>query len=304
MLQDSFEQGIVYFKAGKYDEARECWERAADFGNAGSMFCLGLLNLHEKYRNLDKAKYWLTMADRAGHKNAKKQMELIENNGNDFKYIDTYFGTTSSKNETINSPIITFGGYDWYVIKEENGKRLCLSKNIVDIRPYNRLAEHTSWETCDIRKWLNSTLLDSFSEKEQKRISLSRLVNHNNPVFNTSGGNDTEDRLFLLSLSEVIEIFKLDIQDYVDDNLVSTRTRNHELASYVSMNERRLKEASSESGIDYQLIQGQTIGWWLRTPGASENKAVRVNCFGVLRIHGREVNRNLVGIRPAFWMGE
>ena len=133
---------------------------------------------------------------------------------------------------------------------------------------------------------------------------MSRLVNHNNPVFNTYGGNDTEDHLFLLSLSEVIDIFKLDIRNYVDDSLVSTRARNNDLVSYVSMNERRLKEASSESGIDYQLIQGQTIGWWLRTPGASENRAVRVNCFGVLRIHGREVNRNLVGIRPAFWMGD
>ncbi len=303
-MQNLYEQGIVYFKSGKYDEAKECWENAADLGSNSSMFCLGLIYLHEKYRDIDKAKDWLKKAGSAGHKNARKQLELLEIYGKDFKYMDNYFCTSISRTVPINRPIISFGENEWYVIKEENGKRLCLSKDIIDIRPFNNSAEKTSWETSDIRKWLNTTMLDSFSENERKKISLSRIINHNNPIFNTYGGNDTEDHFFLLSLAEVLDIFKLDIQDYIDDNLVSTRARNNELVSSVSMNERRLKEASVESGIDYQLIQGQAIGWWLRTPGASEDRAVRINCFGVVRIHGREVNRNLVGIRPAFWMGD
>ena len=46
------EQGILWFKGGNHEKAKECWEVAATQGNASAMFCMGILCLSSKYDNL------------------------------------------------------------------------------------------------------------------------------------------------------------------------------------------------------------------------------------------------------------
>ena len=94
----------------------------------------------------------------------------------------------------------------WIVVKKEQNKALLLSAYGLDAKPYNKRGKAVTWETCTLRKWLNGDFYsDAFTEEEKKRILLTEVRNEDNPRWNTPGGNDTEDRVFLLSIREAEE---------------------------------------------------------------------------------------------------
>lgn len=71
-----------------------------------------------------------------------------------------------------------------------------------------------TWETCTLRSWLNSTFLNAaFSSEEQKAILTTTMDNsesQGNGQWSVTGGNNTEDRVFLLSYAEAKEFFNSD----------------------------------------------------------------------------------------------
>ena len=70
-------------------------------------------------------------------------------------------------------------------------------------RPYHQTSENVTWEACDLRKWLNTEFYNTaFNEDEKSRMLLSHLDNSDNDEYGTSGGNNTDDIVFLLSLKE------------------------------------------------------------------------------------------------------
>jgi len=123
-----------------------------------------------------------------------------------------------SKSNPEVGKIIQFGSYeqdndlsngkekiDWRVLAVENGKALLLSEKILDTKPYNDKIEDVTWETCTLRKWLNNDFYSTaFSSSEQLRIVTNIVVNSDTPDNGNLGGNDTSDKLFLLSYAEVI----------------------------------------------------------------------------------------------------
>lgn len=56
--RELLEQGILYFKTGKYNEAKLCWEKSANKGIASAMFCMGVLCLREDRKDIEKARIW------------------------------------------------------------------------------------------------------------------------------------------------------------------------------------------------------------------------------------------------------
>lgn len=102
---------------------------------------------------------------------------------------------------------IQFGGYDWFVLDKQDGKSLIITEKVIEKRPYHHEETEVTWETCDMRKYLNGDFHDSFSEADRARIIEVTNVNPDNPWYGTSGGNQTNDRIFLLSIDEVIKYF-------------------------------------------------------------------------------------------------
>ena len=64
----------------------------------------------------------------------------------------------------------------------------------------------TDWEKCTLRSWLNGEFLQSaFSAKEQAAILMTAVDNSASQGYgkwNTDGGNNTRDQIFLLSYAE------------------------------------------------------------------------------------------------------
>lgn len=108
--------------------------------------------------------------------------------------------------------IVTFGKYTWKVLAKENNKALIISENSVARRPYheNSFDMHVTWETCDLRQWLNNDFYNEFSDGEKAQIATTLVVTEDNPKDGTEGGNNTEDKIFILSAEEAEQYFSSD----------------------------------------------------------------------------------------------
>ena len=78
-------------------------------------------------------------------------------------------------------------------------------------KKYHEPGGDITWENCTLRAWLNGEYLQkTFSAEERDAIIESHVSNSDNPEYHTPGGNDTTDRIFLLSLDEVRKYFEND----------------------------------------------------------------------------------------------
>lgn len=90
---------------------------------------------------------------------------------------------------------------------------LVISEKPLMRKCYHDFEEYTNWKDCTLRKWLNEDFYNSsFNDEEKNRILVTSL--HNEPNFEqwvspvcmkvsckSEGCDDTNDRIFLLSLS-------------------------------------------------------------------------------------------------------
>ena len=214
-----------------------------------------------------------------------------------FAYNKSVFEETTSKSESSsqkkdNNPdykigeTIEFGNYpqdkdgtekpiEWIVMKNEGNQVLLLSKYVLDAKPYNEELEEVTWETSDIRQWLNNEFYTTaFNKAEKAKIQTSLIKNEDNSEYGTSGGNDTEDKVFLLSEKEAETLFSN------DEEKIAKATEYAE-KSVVYVNEEK------------------AVLWWLRSPGDYSNSAAVVNRDGWVYRDGNNVDDRYDGVRPA-----
>jgi len=179
--------------------------------------------------------------------------------------------------------IIPFGKYNWRVLDVQNGRALILSDRIIERREYHGKRESITWEQCDLRRYLNSTFYNSFSTEDRVRIAQTKIRNPYNPWFGTNGGNETADKIFILSLDEVVKYFG-------DSGLMRNRP-GYRIWIDDLYNSVRIAVDSDGSAL-----------WWLRSPGGTSNFAAHVDSDGNVRVDGNIVNNFTGGVRPALWL--
>ena len=119
------------------------------------------------------------------------------------------FGTYEQDNNTANGaePI------EWLVLAKEDNRVLVISKYALDSQLYNAEWTSVTWETCTLRTWLNETFLsNAFNPTEQSKIQATNVTADKNPWTNTDAGNDTLDKVFLLSFKEADKYFNSDTE--------------------------------------------------------------------------------------------
>ncbi len=168
---------------------------------------------------------------------------------------------------------------EWLVLDViKDNKALLISKYGLDCKPYHNKFESITWEQCDLRKWLNSEFINNaFSREEQEQIQLSEIVNNANPSYGTTGGNNTVDKIFLLSIDEVNKYFHSD------------KERECKATKYAIENNAYV----NNNGNCY---------WWLRSPGNGQNYASYVNGGGDVISYGYFVNSGNNALRVALWV--
>ncbi len=200
------------------------------------------------------------------------------------------FGTYLQTEEGTDQTAI-----EWIVLDydETNHKVLLLSRYGLEAMPYN-MEEYTNitWEECTLRAWLNGEFLSkAFSTDEQSAILTTAVDNSKSQGYsewNTDGGNNTEDRIFLLSYAEA------------NRYLGVTRDDRNNLKSRVSPTAYALAQGAYTRD-SYRTEDGAAAGmWWLRSPGILQSDAADVDPAGSLSIS--TVGFDNFVVRPAFWL--
>jgi len=179
--------------------------------------------------------------------------------------------------------IILFDNYKWLVLKVQDGKALILSEKIIVKRQYHHSQVDITWAECDLRNYLNNNFYNSFSSPDRERIAQTPISTNNNPWYGRKGGDTVNDRIFLLSIEEVVEYFGN-----------SGQLKNKPQGAY------RINDQYNSARIATDK-DGTASWWWLRSPGFHGYTTARVDSDGNLDIPG-DVNYGNGGVRPALWL--
>ena len=189
---------------------------------------------------------------------------------------------------TSNSDLIRFGDLDWCILEVQNDRALVLCDKVIEKRRYHERHEAITWARCTLRYYLNDNLFKTFSSDEQSLIIETRKINPSNYWFGTDGGEDTFDRIFLLSFPEVVKYFG-------DSRQLRHKNKNTKYFIDDAFNVER-------TAVD---VQQKPSSWWLRSPGNSSSFASCVTADGRIAVGGDFVNRFNApdsGVRPAMWV--
>ena len=98
---------------------------------------------------------------------------------------------------------------EWQVLDVQDGKAFIVSRFVLDSKEY-QIGEwwtEATWETCSLRKWLNDDFLKSSFSLDEQNIILSCELENTDSYSGADGGNNTEDKIFLLSVEEAEKYF-------------------------------------------------------------------------------------------------
>lgn len=219
-------------------------------------------------------------------------------------YDCVYFGSypqsdaTGQTKEPIKWRILSINGTEAFLVADQN----------LDVYPYNEEWTDVTWETSTIRSWLNgygsganaygkdyssdNFINKAFTTAEQAAIPYVTVVNEDNPDYGTEGGNNTLDKIYLLSIAEVSNTaygflpYKDENTNYIEDN---ARLRTN--TAYVA--------AGGAIGSSYMSSEGSSDWWWLRSPGYYGTDASYVNYDGYVNRGGDIVYGSSSAVCPA-----
>ncbi len=205
---------------------------------------------------------------------------------------------------TLSEEYVVFGAFEqdddesngkepieWQVLAQEEDKVLLISRYVLDYRENNSWDDlgKDTWPGSSLRRWLNETFLfEAFSEEEQALIQVTTVPAENDPKYAVQtewwapypDGEDTEDKLFIFSYSELNKYFA---EDWGKAPL--TAYADHRINEVYGM-----EETGARTGEEY-------CDWWVRLPGNSPG--------GTATTNGQDGGAGIgiySGVRPAMWV--
>lgn len=202
------------------------------------------------------------------------------------------FGTyPQSSDGADNSPIL------WRVLQNSVRELFLLSEYILDCRRYHGESVDTkwrdsvdiTWHDCDLRKWLNDEFYNTaFNATEKKFIKTTHCSD------NGEGSPDTEDKVFLLSVTEIKELSEIHGKEL-------RRAVGTDFAKSKKYDGCSLYVYDKTNQDNYIIRNGEEVGcswWWLRTQGNKPSRAFFVGPSCSIRSYAN-VSLSRDGVRPA-----
>ncbi len=169
-----------------------------------------------------------------------------------------YFGNYYQSNGKTKEPI------QWRILSINEEDAFLLSDKNLDIREFHDELAHVQWEDCELRSWLNTDFINlAFSQKEQNAIKTTRVINNEPSPYHLTGGDPTEDKVYLLSAEEASN----PAYGFHEDINARTETRVAKSTNY----EKRKQ-------INSPALDEDT--WWLRSPGKYTDEASVIYATG------------------------
>jgi hypothetical protein len=203
------------------------------------------------------------------------------------------------KEFTIGS-IVSFGGSQWRILDIQGNAALIITEYIIGQHPYHNCSGEVTWADCSLRKYLNGEFYNKFTIAEQSKIIPVVNKNPDNQWYSSSGGEDTKDYIYLLSMEEAV-------CRYFGDSSKNLENRSPKQRYWFQKKDENNTKRRSAS-------DGYVWWWWLRSPGRDNRRAVYIHGDGNIGIQGNgtfHYSSNTVhpltgdnsgGVRPALWL--
>ena len=161
--------------------------------------------------------------------------------------------------------VILFGAYEqdgndangreqleWLVLAKDGNTLTLITLYAVEQMQFHNSLSKVTWETSSLRAWLNDTFLNTaFTSSEKEHVLMNEVIAEKNPEYpNSPAGNDTEDKVFLLSVQEA----KL----YFSDNAYRKCSPTEKLVATGKF---------TQSNKPWYAKHNYACNWWLRSPG-------------------------------------
>ena len=230
------------------------------------------------------------------------------------------FGNYEQDGDDSNGP----EPIEWEVLETNETGVLLVSRYILDSRQYDPSMSAVSWGSSDLRYWLNTDFLNTaFTLKEQQSILEITSPADTNEYYSTDAGNDTNEKVTILSVKDVINNYEFGIWEeerifgicdklivpataYAVSQGVLTETITEDYASGDEMhrflNDNLFKSSQIEAFLK-ENVNKTAAQWWLRTPGNKQMVACTVSIYGRAGyFYGQYVNKEGIGVRPAIYI--
>jgi len=205
--------------------------------------------------------------------------------------------------------IITFGAYPqtadgtdvtpikWRVLQNSGSELFLLSEYILDCKRYHgktvdikwRDCVDITWHDCDLRQWLNDEFYNTaFTATEKEFIKTTYCTDK------VEGSPDTEDKVFLLSVNEIMDVSNKHGKDL-------RRAVGTDFAKMKKPDGCSLYVYDKTNKDNYIIRSGEEVGcswWWLRTQGNKPTRAFFVGTSCSIRSYAN-VSAARDGVRPA-----
>lgn len=179
---------------------------------------------------------------------------------------------------------ICFGNYCgediiWRVLYKNQNNLLLITEYVIEAKEYNSDLEYLTWEECDLRQWLNNDFYNSaFNINEQEKIMTTHNINPDNPKGH-DGGNDTDDKIYLLSIDEALTYFSNDIER-------RAQPTKHAIDNNVNK-------------YDYMSEEPNHISeWWLRSSSRNYVRSAEAVWIDGKVSSNYDVDYSRIGVRP------
>lgn len=172
------------------------------------------------------------------------------------------FGTYEQDNDFTNGK----EAIEWVVISKTKSKMMVMSKHVLDtVRYYcgdvgnGSERKEITWENSTLRNWLNEKFYNvAFNNTEKDMILTTDVENYDDFLNGFNGGNDTKDKVFVLSELEAINSDYGFSDDYQEEDI------NRRAAGTEYAYARGLVKFSTKDR-DYITNEGEVATtWWLR----------------------------------------
>lgn len=187
---------------------------------------------------------------------------------------------------------ITFGSYEqdnqiengkepleWIVLDVQDNQAMLLSKYCIDTVIFYPERVPMYWGKSDLRAWMNGDFLQETFTPEQQAHILTTTVKNANPHGMKGAGDDTQDKIYLLSKSEVLHFFP----------------EQADRVAYPT-------EYAKSKGCTIDPITG-SCRWWTRTSGARKMDICGMRLDGRISSYGmQDVDWPTNTMRPVMWV--
>ena len=179
--------------------------------------------------------------------------------------------------EQDNNPSNGKEGIEWLVLDRTDDKICVISKKALACHNFQDEFENTTWADSQMRIWLNTEFLDAaFSQYHQEMILETNVTAEKVSNYDTDPGEDTVDRLYLLSESEVKKYFPEEAE--------------------------RICQPTVYAKVQGAYLENLNGWWWLRNPGKDGQHLAVVYTDGTVKTEGFRTYVEDGTVRPVMWL--